>query len=58
MTINQGERSASGERSREGAEKATEEETNRQKQKAGKQGGKDDTVLGDINDDAKKKRNE
>lgn len=51
--------SASGERAkgREGAEKTADEGTTPNKGKPGKQG-KDETVLGEINDDAKKKRNE
>jgi hypothetical protein len=60
MNTNQVNDSGSGEKgkAREGAEKTADEETTPNKGKPGKHSGKDETVLGEINDDAKKKGNE
>ncbi|PHQ24171.1 hypothetical protein CLH62_14655 [Marinobacter guineae] len=59
MNKNQVNVSASGERAkgREGAEKTADDKTTPDKGKPRKHG-KDETVLGEINDDAKKKQND
>ncbi|WP_373001839.1 hypothetical protein [Marinobacter sp.] len=59
MNTNKVNVSASGERAKasEGEEKAARDESRPGKSKAGKHGNKDQTVLGEINDDSKKQQN-